>query len=71
MKARGLEPSVPAVVAACPEGTRNPETGEAFTAKVILQVFRTRCFDPGAEIRLMNQLGDGLGAGAPMTPGAT
>lgn len=45
MKEKGLVPSVAAVLAACPRATLNPETDEPFTAKVILGVFRTRCYD--------------------------
>ena len=49
MKARGTEPTVEAVVAHCPRATLNPETAEPFTSKVILEVFRTRCYDDNPE----------------------
>ena len=49
LKRKGVEPTVSAVVAQCPAATLNPETGEAFTAKVILEVFKTRCYDNDPE----------------------
>ena len=49
-KRAGNEPTVAAVRLRCPVATVNPSTGEPFTDKYILQVFRTRCFDDGAEL---------------------
>ena len=48
LKSKGIEPTVAAVIAQCPTATTNPETDEAFTPKVILEVFRTRCYDKDA-----------------------
>ena len=45
MKARGVEPSVVSVVAHCPKATLNPETDRPFSAKVLLEVFKSRCYD--------------------------
>jgi hypothetical protein len=45
LKARGVEPSAPAVVEMCPQATLNPDTQEPFTSKYILQVFKTLCYD--------------------------
>jgi hypothetical protein len=49
MKERGLVPSVSAIIAQCPKATLNPETEEPFTAKVILEVFRSSCYDKDPE----------------------
>lgn len=49
MKERGLVPSVSAILASCPQATLNPETDEPFSAKVILRVFKTKCYDQGPE----------------------
>ena len=43
LKRKGIEPTVAAVVSQCPAATLNPETDEAFTAKVILEVFACHC----------------------------
>jgi hypothetical protein len=48
IKARRLEPTVDAVKERCPIATTNPETGEAFCDRLILKVFRQKCFDAGA-----------------------
>ena len=40
-----MVPSVSAVLVSCPKATLNPETTEPFSAKVVLEVFRTRCYD--------------------------
>ena len=45
MKKKGLVPSVSAVIASCPAATLNPDTQEPFTAKVILEVFKSKCYD--------------------------
>ena len=45
LKRKGVEPSVTEVVARCPTACLNPETDEPFTAKVILEVFKARCYD--------------------------
>ena len=44
------EPSAALVKELCPLATLNPQTGEAFTDKVILEVFKTRCYDEGSNI---------------------
>jgi hypothetical protein len=48
-KAKGVEPTATLMKATCPAATLNPETGEHFTDKVILQVFKTRCYDKDPE----------------------
>ena len=50
MKEKGLVPSVSAVIAARPTATLNPETQEPFTAKVILEVFRSKCYDTSPQV---------------------
>ena len=49
LKDKGLVPTVSAILTQCPKATTNPETGEPFTPKVILNVFKTRCFDNDPE----------------------
>ena len=44
-KHRKEEPCVAAVVFACPEATRNPDTGEPFSGKAIRKVFAEDCYD--------------------------
>jgi hypothetical protein len=48
-KAKGVEPTAMLMKAMCPAATLNPETGEQFTDKVILEVFKTRCYDKDPE----------------------
>jgi hypothetical protein len=43
LKRKGVEPTVAAVIAQCPAATLNPETDEAFSAKVLLEVFACHC----------------------------
>ena len=45
MKAEGHEPTAAAVIARCPKASLNPNTGKAFDEKLILEVFRTKCYD--------------------------
>ena len=45
LKAAGEEPTVDAVRARCPTASINPDTGNVFDDKLILEVFRTRCYD--------------------------
>ena len=45
LKASGAEPTAAAVKARCPKACLNPETGEAFSEKVLYQVFRSKCYD--------------------------
>jgi hypothetical protein len=45
LKRKGVEPTVAAVKARCTAATLNPETDEPFTDKVILEIFKTRCYD--------------------------
>ena len=47
LKRAGEEPTVAAVIQRAPRASLNPSTGEAFTDKYILQVFRTMCYDDG------------------------
>ena len=49
LKAKGLEPTVPGVVAQCPTASLNPCTGAPFSSKAILHVFRTRCYDTSTD----------------------
>ena len=49
MKANDLEPTYPLVVARCPQAVRNPETGEPVDKQAVYDIFRTSCFDPGAQ----------------------
>jgi len=49
LKREGFEPTANAVAERCPIAATNPETGEAFSDKVIHEVFGSRCFDDGAE----------------------
>ena len=49
LKRDGVEPSVPAVIERCPTATKNPRTNAPFDKNMILNVFRTQCFDDGAE----------------------
>ena len=49
-KRSGNNPTVAAVRLRCQVATINPATGQPFTGKYILQVFRTRCYDDGAEL---------------------
>ena len=45
LKRTGVEPTASQVIARCPAATTNPSTGEAFDEKLILEVFRTKCYD--------------------------
>ena len=45
LKTKGIVPSAASIIAQCKKASLNPETGEPFTAKVILEVFKTRCYD--------------------------
>ena len=49
IKRAGFEPTVAAVIQRCPVATLNPETHQPFSDPLITQVFRSRCFDDGAE----------------------
>ena len=49
LKAAGEEPTVDAVRARCPTASINPDTGNVFDDKLILEVFRTRCYDNDPE----------------------
>jgi len=48
LKRSGEEPTVGAVIQRAPRASLNPKTGEAFSDKYILQVFRTMCYDDEA-----------------------
>ena len=50
MKAQGLEPTYPLIVARCPGATLNRQTGQAVDKKVVYEIFRTSCFDEEAEV---------------------
>ena len=45
LKKQGYEPTAGAVIARCPKAAVNPDTGMAFDAKLIREVFRTKCYD--------------------------
>ena len=45
LKAKGIVPTAASIITQCKKASLNPETGEPFTAKVILEVFKTRCYD--------------------------
>ena len=49
VKREGWEPTAQAVVERCPTAAINPSTGFPFTDKLFHDVFRTRCFDDGAQ----------------------
>ena len=49
IKRSGKEPTTALVRLRCPTATFDPKTEEPFTDKYILQVFRERCFDDGAD----------------------
>ena len=45
LKRSGIEPSYDDVVLRAPKASLNPETGEPFTSKYIMQVFKSLCYD--------------------------
>ena len=45
LKSEGNEPTYSAVIAACPDATLNPNTGEPVHKERIYDVFRTFCYD--------------------------
>ena len=47
---KGREPTVNLVRQHCPKATVNPDTGEYFDKKLILDVFKNECFDKGARL---------------------
>ena len=50
LKAKGVEPTAVALKANCPKACLNPETGEAFSDKVLYGVFREKCYDNDPEV---------------------
>ena len=48
LKQEGQEPTFAAIVAACPEATRNPATNEPVDKKLVYTVFRELCYDVDA-----------------------
>ena len=50
MKARGVEPTYPMIVASCPNAILNSETNQAVGKKRVYDVFRENCKDEGAEV---------------------
>ena len=50
LKAHGIEPTASQVIAHCPVASINKDTGETFTHKVILDVFKTRCYDQSPDV---------------------
>jgi hypothetical protein len=50
-KAKEVEPTATWMKVTCPVATLNPETGEHFSDKIILQVFKTRCYDKDTDRR--------------------
>ena len=61
IKRSGVEPSVALVRERCPSATMNPETGESFTDKYILEVFKERCHDDGSTRRWRQVGGTAMG----------
>lgn len=49
IKAGNIEPTVDMVVARTPNASLNPKTGAPFDKKLILEVFRTMCYDEDPE----------------------
>ena len=49
VKESGIEPTVAEVVQRTKRATLNPKTGQPFTDKYILEVFKRRCHDPGSD----------------------
>ena len=49
LKREGWEPTAQAVIERCPTAAINPKTGFAFADQRFHDVFRTKCFDEGAE----------------------
>ena len=49
LKRQGEEPSAANVRVKCPQATLNPNTGESYTDKYILEVFGSKCFDDDAD----------------------
>lgn len=45
LKSEGVEPTYGAIVAACPQATLNPATGEPVDKELIYTVFRESCYD--------------------------
>ena len=45
LKSKGIMPTASSVIAQCKKARLNPETGKPFTVNVILDVFKTRCYD--------------------------
>lgn len=45
LKSSGIEPTVAKVVAQCPVATLNTVTGEPFSPQLVLDVFRSMCYD--------------------------
>ena len=50
IKARGIEPTAAIVKRDYAKTCTNPQTGELYTDKYILEVFRTKCHDPGSDV---------------------
>jgi hypothetical protein len=50
LKEAGVEPTAAAVKARCPAAALNSETGEFLTDEVILDVFKTRCYDNNPDV---------------------
>ena len=50
IKESGLEPTYPLILARCPNATRTPDTGEPVDKRAVYDVFRTLCYDEGAEV---------------------
>ena len=47
---KGIEPTVNLVRQRCTKATVNPDTGEYFDKKIILDVFKNDCYDKGARL---------------------
>ena len=49
IKEGGVEPTVDMVIARTPSASLNPDTGRPFDRKLILEAFRTLCYDDDPE----------------------
>ena len=49
MKESGMEPTYSRVIAACPNATRNPDTGKPVSKNLIYDIFENDCYDDDPE----------------------
>ena len=55
LKARGVEPTYPLVIAQCPNASRNPETGEPVCKQVVYDIMERYCYDVDASCPWVHQ----------------